>query len=156
MNYSKISAIESYWSHYLIQNWQHLNHVKGVIYKWQFRRYIWSEIWVGDYVIYGWLLLQGNTLKCMFYSGKGLAGEEEWVQVSEKWPEWIRTLPRGAMYWKIHPLTPKRQGWIKVRLPVLFRTDSFRTQTDLQTVSEIFTFDRQFWTKQMQKIMMAW
>ena len=34
--------------------------------------------------------------------------------------------------------------------------DSFRTQTDLQTVSEIFTCDRQFWTKQMQKIMMAW
>ena len=56
-------------------------------------------------------------------------------------------------------IAPKRakfmawvQGWIKVRLPVLFRTDSFRTQTDLQTISEIFTCDRQFWTKQMQKI----
>ena len=41
---------------------------------------------------------------------------------------------------------------MKSTLPVLFRTDSFRTRTDLQTVSEIFTRDRQFWTKQMQKI----
>ena len=53
-------------------------------------------------------------------------------------------------------VTLRPQGWIKVRLTVLFRTDSFRTQTDLQTVSEMFTCDRQFWTKQMQKIMMAW
>ena len=44
------------------------------------------------------------------------------------------------------------QGWIKSRLPVFFRTDSFRTRTDSQTDSEIFTFDRQFWTKKMQKI----
>ena len=44
------------------------------------------------------------------------------------------------------------KGWMKSTLPVLFRTDSFRTRTDLQTVSEIFTRDRQFWTKQMQKI----
>ena len=53
-------------------------------------------------------------------------------------------------------VTLRPQGWIKVRLTVLFRTDSFRTQTDLQTVSEMFICDRQFWTKQMQKIMMAW
>ena len=29
----KISAIESYWSHYLVQKWQHLTLMKGVIYE---------------------------------------------------------------------------------------------------------------------------
>ena len=40
----KIPAIESYWGHYLVQNWQHLTLLKGFYMNDNIRKYIWSEI----------------------------------------------------------------------------------------------------------------
>ena len=39
----KISAIESYWVHYLVQNWQHLTLLKGFYINDNIRKYIWSD-----------------------------------------------------------------------------------------------------------------
>ena len=44
------------------------------------------------------------------------------------------------------------QGWIKSRLPVLFRTDSFKTKKDSQTVSEFFYFWYSFEPNRCRKL----
>ena len=40
----KIPAKESYWSHYLVENWQHFSLLKGLYMNDNIRKYIWSEI----------------------------------------------------------------------------------------------------------------